>query len=147
MGKTLSLGLVTIEIRKFRDILKRIFMKSKIIFFGIISVVIGLFMMGMGCTIEPGIVNPVGTLIIRNDTYALPDIITGVTIRKGSASGDIVFDGTVAIEAGQNWSYRLPADSYYVRIRTDLGFPNLSRTVNISENNTSALTYDDNGFN
>ena len=99
-----------------------------------------------GCEID-GLGSDTGTLRIKNDTYILPDIIVKVTIRQGSFSGDVIVDDTVTIAGGQSKSYYLPSGTYAVNIRTDLLFPNLDKTVNITNGWISTLTYDDdNGF-
>ena len=86
-----------------------------------------------------------GTLRIKNDTFALPDLIIRVIIREGNSSGDEVVNETVTIKSGENRTYSLTSGTYAVTIRTDLLFE-YDRTVNISNGSTTTLTYDDSGL-
>ena len=86
-----------------------------------------------------------GTLIIRNDTFGLDEVIIRVIIRQGSSSGNVIRDETVSIRSGENKSYRLASGTYAVMVRTDLYFE-YNQTVNITSGTTRTLTYDNSGL-
>ena len=115
-------------------------------FFGIALAVIAVICMGLtSCDFEDQSWEDDGTLIIRNDTFALPEIIIRVIIREGNSSGNVVYDETVTIRSGESMSYRLSQGTYAVTVRTDLLFDE-TQTVNISSGRSSTLTYDDSGL-
>ena len=114
-------------------------------FFCITLMVVAIISMGLvGCDFDDSSWDE-GTLLIKNDTFALPDIIIKVTIWQGNSSGIVKVDETVTIKSGEAKSYRLASGTYAVRVRTDLLFE-YDRTVSISSGSTSTLTYDDSGL-
>ena len=114
-------------------------------FFIIAMAVLAVISMGLtGCEFDD-LDSDDGTLIIRNDCFALPDIIIKVTIRQGSSSGNEVFNEVVSIAKDQNRSYLLAPGTYAVNIETDLVY-SYDRTVSISKGITATLIYDDNGL-
>ena len=113
--------------------------------FGFALAIITVISLGLAsCDFDSDFWNE-GTLIIKNDTFALPDSIIRITIRQGSSDGNIIRDDTVTIKSGESKQYGLSSGTYAVKIRTDWLFE-YDRTVNMSDGSTITLTYDDNGL-
>ncbi|MCL2127337.1 MAG: hypothetical protein FWH38_03705 [Treponema sp.] len=83
-----------------------------------------------------------GTLKIVNDCKTLPDVITRIIIKEGSASGNTIIDETVSIAASQNKTYSLKPGTYVVTVITDLLF-NDDYTVTLAKGYINTLTYKD----
>jgi len=118
---------------------------NKFKFFGIVLIIAAVVsFVFVGCIFDDDFWSD-GSLIIKNDTNALPDTITSVTIRLDNSSGIVKYDETVNIKSGESKSYWLDSGTYAVRIRTDMGFEE-NATVTITNSYTTTLIYDDRGF-